>query len=245
MPTAELAVARLYGYNSAESSVDHSANSWVAPLAPTGPFAGNDTFLREQAFGPTPEDEHLVEPAQQSDRQILTSFGLRRKLITGCAVVAVLTIGALAYAFRPTAGDKKETETAKTAPAVQSAPAAPVRSPPQPAEPSLAAPTAVAWPDLPPSGIVEAAPQVAPAARTGGSATRQIALAPQKQVMVYLQRPGVNIRSTPSLDGALLGSAPKGTRFKVTRRNGDWAQVKSDRLKGWIKSEFLGPNEPR
>jgi len=245
MPTAELAVARLYEYNSAESSVDHSANSWVAPLAPTGPFAGNDTFLREQAFGPTPEDEHLVEPAQQSDRQILTSFGLRRKLITGCAVVALLTMGALAYAFRPTAGDKKETETAETAPAVQSVPAAPVRSPPQPAEPSLAAPTAVAWPDLSPSGIVEAAPQVAPLARTGGSATRQIAFAPQKQVMVYLQRPGVNIRSTPSLDGALLGSAPKGTRFKVTRRNGDWAQVESDRLKGWIKSEFLGPNEPR
>ena len=219
MPTAELAVARLYGYNSAESSVDHLANSWVAPFAPTGPFPGIDTLLREQVFGA--EDEHLVKPAQQSDRQILTSFGLRRKLITGCAVVAVLTIGALAYAFRPTAGDKKETETAETAPAVQSVPAAPVRSPPQPAEPSLAAPTAVAWPDLPPSGIVEAAPQVAPLARTGGSATRQIAFAPQKQVMVYLQRPGVNIRSTPSLDGALLGSAPKGTRFKVTKRNGD------------------------
>jgi len=243
MPTAELAVARLYEYNSAESSVDHLANSWVAPFAPTGPFPGIDTLLREQVFGA--EDEHLVKPAQQSDRQILTSFGLRRKLITGCAVVALLTMGALAYAFRPTAGDKKETETAETAPAVQSVPAAPVRSPPQPAEPSLAAPTAVAWPDLPPSGIVEAAPQVAPAARTGGSATRQIAFAPQKQVMVYLQRPGVNIRSTPSLDGALLGSAPKGTRFKVTKRNGDWAQVESDRLKGWIKSEFLGPNEPR
>src|SRR6516225_2416192 len=172
MPTAQLAVARLYGYNnSAESGVDHLANSWVAPLAPTGPFPGNETFLREQVFGPTPEDEHLVEPAQQSARQILTSFGLRRKVITGCAVVAVLTIGALAYAFRPIVGDKKETETAETAPAVQSVPAAPVRSPPQPAEPSLAAPTAVAWPDLPPSGIVEAAPQVAPAARTGGSAT--------------------------------------------------------------------------
>ena len=244
MPTAQLAVARLYGYNnSAESGVDHLANSWVAPFAPTGPFPGIDTLLREQVFGA--EDEHLVKPAQQSDRQILTSFGLRRKLITGCAVVALLTMGALAYAFRPTAGDKKETETAETAPAVQSVPAAPVRSPPQPAEPSLAAPTAVAWPDLSPSGIVEAAPQVAPLARTGGSATRQIAFAPQKQVMVYLQRPGVNIRSTPSLDGALLGSAPKGTRFKVTRRNGDWAQVESDRLKGWIKSEFLGPNEPR
>ena len=243
MPTAELAVARLYEYNSAESSVDHLANSWVAPFAPTGPFPGIDTLLREQVFGA--EDEHLVKPAQQSDRQILTSFGLRRKLITGCAVVALLTMGALAYAFRPTAGDKKETETAETAPAVQSVPAAPVRSPPQPAEPSLAAPTAVAWPDLPPSGIVEAAPQVAPAARTGGSATRQIAFAPQKQVMVYLQRPGVNIRSTPSLDGAVLGGAPKGTRFKVTKRNGDWAQVESDRLKGWIKSEFLGPNEPR
>jgi len=244
MPTAQLAVARLYGYNnSAESGVDLLGNSWVAPFAPTGPFPGIDTLLREQVFGA--EDEHLVKPAQQSDRQILTSFGLRRKLITGCAVVALLTMGALAYAFRPTAGDKKETETAETAPAVQSVPAAPVRSPPQPAEPSLAAPTAVAWPDLPPSGIVEAAPQVAPAARTGGSATREIALAPQKPVMVYLQRPGVNIRSTPSLDGALLGSAPKGTRFKVTRRNGDWAQVESDRLKGWIKSEFLGPNEPR
>jgi uncharacterized protein YraI len=51
--------------------------------------------------------------------------------------------------------------------------------------------------------------------------------------------------TTPATNGPVVGTAPKGTRFKVSKRDGDWIQVESDRLKGWINSQFLGPNNPR
>jgi SH3-like domain-containing protein len=69
--------------------------------------------------------------------------------------------------------------------------------------------------------------------------------ATQNRDIVFLQRPGVNIRATPAANGLVLGTAPKGTRFKVAKRDGDWIQVERDRLKGWINSQFLGPNDPR
>jgi uncharacterized protein YraI len=69
--------------------------------------------------------------------------------------------------------------------------------------------------------------------------------ASQKQDIAFVQRPGVNIRSAPSTAGTVVGTPPKGTRFKVMKRNADWVQVESDRLKGWINTQFVGPNEPR
>ena len=51
-------------------------------------------------------------------------------------------------------------------------------------------------------------------------------------------------RSTPSTTGSILGTAPKGALFKVAKREGDWVQVESDRVKGWINFQFLGPNKP-
>jgi hypothetical protein len=84
MRTADLSKTTLNAYSSAESSVDHLANSWGPPIAPTESSHADDSFLGEQAFGATLGDEHLFEPAQQSDlHQILTSFGSRRKLIVG------------------------------------------------------------------------------------------------------------------------------------------------------------------
>jgi N-acetylmuramoyl-L-alanine amidase len=59
-----------------------------------------------------------------------------------------------------------------------------------------------------------------------------------------LQRPGVNVRSTPSLTGSVVGSLPKGTRLEVLERGGEWVQVKSGSLKGWINARFSGPNAP-
>ena len=243
MRTADHSGTTLSAYSSAESSVDHLANSWVPPIAPTEPSPANDSFLGEQAFGGPLRDEHLFHPAQQSDlRQILTNFASQRKLIVGIAVVATLTVGALAYVFWPAAGEKKGAETAET---TQSAPVAPVQAAPRIPERSLAAPTAVAWPDLPPSVTFETSPQIAAAAPAGNTATRQTVPARQNQDIAFVQRPGVNIRSTPSSNGSVLGIVPKGKRFKVTKREGDWVQVESDYLKGWIKSQFLGPNDVR
>jgi uncharacterized protein YgiM (DUF1202 family) len=63
--------------------------------------------------------------------------------------------------------------------------------------------------------------------------------------VLYLQRPGVNIRSAPSLTGSAVGTAPKGTQFKVTNRQGNWIQVERGRLKGWINAGFLASSEPQ
>ena len=74
---------------------------------------------------------------------------------------------------------------------------------------------------------------------------RQTVPARQNQDIAFVQRPGINIRSTPSSNGSVLGIVPKGKRFKVTKRDRDWVQLESDRFKGWINSQFVGPNAPR
>ena len=244
MRSADLSETTLNAFISAESSVDHLANSWGPPIAPTESSHADDSFLGEQAFGAILGDQHLFKPAQQSDlHQILTSFGSRRKLIVGSAVVATLGVAALAYVFWFSAGEKTTTQTAETTATVQSSPVAADPRTPAPYPASVSAP---AWPDPPASAPVEASPQVAPAARTGGgSLMRQTVPARQNQDIAFVQRPGVNIRSTPSSNGSVLGIVPKGKRFKVTKREGDWVQVESDYLKGWIKSQFLGPNDAR
>jgi hypothetical protein len=196
-----------------------------------------DPSLGEDTFDAIPADEDLFQPAERSDiSQILRDFGLQRKLIVGAAIVATLAVGVLAYVFWPAAGETTKTETAEAAPAAQSEPLITGRADPRIPEPSLSAPTAVARPDLPPSGIIEGSAQ---------SAAARQAPATQNREIVFLQRPGVNIRSTPATNGPVLGTAPKGTRFKVSNRDGDWVQVEGERLKGWINSQFLGPNDPR
>lgn len=121
-----------------------------------------------------------------------------------------------------------------TAPAeapAQVAPGAPAAAPPAPLAPAQVAP--------PPSTPVAPTPPA-----TNNAALRPPAAVPQGRQILFLQRPGVNIRSNPSTGGSVVGSAPQGTRFEVTNRNGEWVQVESGRLKGWINARFLGANPP-
>ena len=159
--------------------------------------------------------------------------------------MVALGAGALAYFLLPSGGDTP-TQTAESAPTVQPSPVAPVQAALSVPEPSPAASSSavVTSPDLPSSVTFDPAPQLA-AASPANTATRQAVPASENRDTVLLQRPGVNIRSTPSANGPVLGTAPKGTRFRVTSRDGDWVQVESGRLKGWINSQFLAPNEQR
>jgi Bacterial SH3 domain len=119
-------------------------------------------------------------------------------------------------------------------------------------QPSAQVPLA-SWPDSP-SPVVQDPPRpsaVGPRDRTAlarpttdGAAVRQPALGTESPQVVFSQRPGVNVRSTPSLTGSVVGSAAKGTRFEVLENSGEWVQVKSSSLKGWINARFIGPSAP-
>ena len=245
MRTADPRETELNAYSSADSGADQAADSWISPRAPTESSPTNDSFFRDKAFGATPGDDEFCQPARESDWQpILTSFRSHRKLIVGTAMVVALSVVALAYVFWPSAGEKATTQAAETTAAVQSSPVSPVPAAPRISEPSRAGLSGVAWPDLPASGTLEASPQIAAAAPTGNIATLQTVPMRQNRAIVFVQRPSVNMRSTPSATGTVLGTASKGTRFKVAKRDGDWVQVESDRVKGWINSQFLGPNKP-
>jgi hypothetical protein len=166
----------------------------------------------------------------------------RRTLIAGIAIVAALGAAVLAYFFLASPG-ATPAETAQTSPAVASPTGAETQVQPAPtvAEPSPAASGVVPSPEVPASLTAEASSQVAPWA-----GTPQTASTPQNpDDLVFLQRPGVNIRSGPSGTAPALGTAPKGTQFTATGREGDWVQVENARLKGWINSQFLAPNKPQ
>ena len=239
-----------------------AAECWAPPMAPIEtslPAANAKASLRLRAL--YTDENDAPQLSQHTDLSSQRSVWSGRKAITGIAVVLAFGLSVLAYLFWGSPSEKTITQTAEFAPSVPYPPATPSEAIPSVA-PAAAAPSAAP---------VAATPVVAPAARNAGAAPAPIgsaapAAAPpppwanseprpesvqpppkvaQSGPVLYLQRPGVNIRSTPSPTGTAVGTAPKGTRFKVTNRQGDWIQVEKGRLKGWINAGFLAPNEPR
>jgi hypothetical protein len=90
--------------------------------------------------------------------------------------------------------------------------------------------------------VPAAAPTVAPTTAEASNAPVRPNL--ERRQMVTLERSGVNIRLAPSASSRVVGSAPKGTRFEVKKRNGRWVEIESDAVKGWVSGHFLGPDQP-
>jgi Bacterial SH3 domain len=244
MAIGDISEARLNGDRFAESRLGHPPN-FGPSLAPTGAPASGDNLLRPDGLGPVTREGHAFESHEQADLAALrTSFASGRKLIAGTALVAALGVGAAAYFLSGPSGERTlATQTAESPPtAVQSAVETSVQA--APTTPQLSAePSAAAGADVPPSVTVEASPQGGADAAAGDTATRQT-VPPWENQIFFLQRPGVNIRSTPSGSGTVLGTALKGTRFTAISREGDWIQVENGRLKGWVNSQFLAANKP-
>jgi hypothetical protein len=260
MATVDITDVRRNGNSFTEGRLNPPAELWAPPLAPNGTTAAGHILLREDTFRPVIGGE---DPFQPPERNLYETFGSRRKLIAGTAIIAALGVAGLTYFFLASPGAKVPAETAESSPiAVQSSSGAPVQAalnvpepssptrvesssetPAQPAppvpEPSRGASGVVPSPDVPASLTAEASPQVAL-----GAVTPQTTSAAQNPDLVFLQRPGVNIRSAPSGNAPVLGTAPRGTRFTATSREGDWVQVENTRLKGWINSQFLAANKP-
>ena len=213
-----------------------SAEFWASPAARIKTSPPANAKVSVPAHRLYMDENDWLQLSQDTDLSP-RSLGAGRKLITGIAVVLALLLSALAYFFLASPSEKSTTQTAELAPSVPYPPATPAEAAlsTAPAEAALSAAPAAAAPSAAPAVTANAAPEPAQAApkvaRSGD--------------VLYLQRAGVNIRSTPSPTGSAVGTAPKGTRFKVTNRQGDWIQVEKGRLKGWINAGFLAPSEPR
>jgi hypothetical protein len=212
--------------SSADVKLSSRGGLWAAPpLAPSG----------------DEDDFYSHEPSVLSD-----TSGARTKLIAGTAVVVALGAAALAYFFLASPGVKPPAETAESSPLTSSptraASSSETQLQPAPTvvEPSPGASGVGPSPDVP-SSLTAEAPQIAPSTVTPPTTS-----APQiPDDLVFLQRPGVNIRSAPAGNAPVLGTAPMGTQFTATGREGDWVRVENTRLKGWINSQFLAPDKPR
>ena len=211
MATIDLTDVRPYRDSFAEDRLGPPAELWAAP--PLAPIGDEDAF-------------HPPEPSDLSE-----TFGSRRQLIAGTAIVAALGAAVLTYFFLASPGAKAPAETspiASSPTAVKSSSETQVQAAPTVAEPS---PGAVAA-----SLTAAASPQ---------AVTPQTASTAQNPDLVFLQRPGVNIRSAASPNAPVLGTAPRGTQFTAAGREGDWVQVENTRLKGWVNSQFLAPDKPQ
>ena len=222
------------GNSFAEGRLNPPAEPWAPPLAPNGTTAAENLLLREDTFRPVSGGEDRFQPPAPSNSY--EPFRSRRKLIAGTAIIAALGVAVLTYFFLASPGAKVPAETESSPIAVRSSSEPPVQPAPTVPEPSRGASGVV-----PPAPLaLEASPPVAPSA-----VTPQTTPAAQNLDFVFLQRPGVNIRSAPSGDAPVLGTAPRGTQFTATSREGDWVQVENTRMKGWINSQFLAPNKPQ
>jgi hypothetical protein len=241
MTTANIADIRPNGNGFGEDRLNRQAELWASPpLAPSGEETIRSSMRGEDSF-------QLLEPSNLFET--VTRSGSRRTLIAGAAMIAALSVAGLTYLFLAAPGAKAPVES--SAVAAQSTPETPaqvaanvpeskvesssetlVQPAPAVPEPSREASDAIPSPAVPTPPSVEASPQVTPSVVTPNTE------------LLFLQRPGVNIRSAPSGNAPVLGTAPKGTQFTATRREGDWVQVENPRWSGWISSQFLAPNKP-
>ena len=230
---------------STENILDRPNEILAPALAPTETFAG-DNLLGQEAFDPSLDEDRFFWRTEQSGPQIHRSSEPRRMLIASTliastVIVATLAVGVVAF-FWTAAGEKtvahptatQPTETAPIVHSVKSSDVSPLPASSKMREPAPEPPAAVAW-DLPASITAQGA-----AVASAGNAVLF-----RNVDTVFLQRPGVNIRTAPSATSIVFGNAPKGTRFKITNRAGEWVQVEGGRWKGWVNSQFLAANKPQ
>ena len=239
MATVDITDVRPNGNSFAEGRLNPPDEVWAPPLAPNGTTAAGHVLLREETFRPIIGGEDSFQPLEPSN--LYETFGSRRKLIAGAAIIAALGVAGLTYFFLASPGAKPPAETspiASSPTAVESSSKTQVQPAPTVAEPSPGASGVVPSPDVAASLTAAASPQV-------GAVTPQTTSTAQNPDLVFLQRPGVNIRSAPSANAPVLGTAPRGTQFTATGREGDWVQVENTRWKGWINSQFVAPDKPQ
>src|SRR4029077_19403804 len=128
------------GNSFAEGRLNPPDEVWAPPLAPNGTTAAGRDLLREETFRPVAggedsfEPEALLEPLEPDnlyETNPSETFGARRKLIAGTAIIAALGVAGLTYFFLASPGAKVPAETTESSPiAAQSSSETPVQPAP-------------------------------------------------------------------------------------------------------------------
>jgi hypothetical protein len=229
---------------------------WAPPLAPDGTMAAGHVLLGEDTIHAVLGDENPFYPPEPSN--LSDTFGSRRKLIAGAAIIAALAVAGFTDFFMASQGTKAPADTAVHL--LSETPAQVALNAPEPSparmESSSEPPAATAPEQSPGASGAGPSPDVAASLTAEGTPhdeqqrqrnttalgfeERFALLVDREQVapravtppdLVFLQRPAVNIRSAPSGTAPVLGTAPRGTQFTATSREGDWVHVENTRLK--------------
>src|SRR5207248_3718514 len=175
------------------------------------------------------------------------------KLAAGTAIMAALGVCAYAHFHFGPPNDNTAPQTAELSAAVQPVPATSVQTALNASGSSAEAggsESASSWTEVLPAEPVDASAKAEPvqasqkveaveasqkaepigvsqkmvSAASSTTTEPRISVTAGSADVLFLQRPGVNIRSTPSKSGSGIGTAPKGTRFNVLSREADWIQ---------------------
>ena len=104
MATIDITDARPNRNSFAEGRLNPIAELWAPPLAPNGTTAAGHVLLREDTIRPVIGGEDPFQPPEPSN--LSETFGSRRKLIAGTAIIAALGVAGLTYFFLALPGAK-------------------------------------------------------------------------------------------------------------------------------------------
>ena len=110
MATVDITDVRPNRNRFAEGRLNPPAELWAPPLAPDGTMAAGHVLLREDTIRAAMGDEDPFQPPEPSN--LSETFGSRRKLIAGTAIIAALVVAGLTYFFLASPGAKAPAETA-------------------------------------------------------------------------------------------------------------------------------------
>lgn len=156
-------------------------------------------------------------------------FALILVLVIVCAVLSGILAHNRAGTSDPDAGIKSDltTEAPSASNTNSAAPAG--QSGVQPGA-SSTAPTGTAV--TPPTSTPAASGS---AANTGAGS----AFVPSDTYIVSTDGDALNIRSSPSLEGNIVGEIPKGTHISLIRTEGDWGFLTYNGMTGWVSMQYL------
>lgn len=74
---------------------------------------------------------------------------------------------------------------------------------------------------------------------TSSPVRSDIPAAPRFDATLFVSASSLNLRASPSTNGAVLASLPRNTQVRAGERRGNWVLVSADGQMGWVSGDYL------